>query len=117
MKPKHSKIVLIILIKGLLMSCSAIKQVGSEEHLITKNTITVNEKVEKSEDLNNLLYQQTNSKVFGIPLRLYIFNLARPNIDSILKEKIYNNSEKLARKTWKLSRNCLLYTSPSPRDA
>src|SRR5690606_1089694 len=44
--------------------------------------------------LNNLLFQKPNGKfpLFGIPIRLHIYNLARPNIDSILVAK-YRNPE------------------------
>ena len=34
-----------------------------------------------------------------MPLRLYLYNLARPNLDSILNERIYNNPKRLKRKT------------------
>lgn len=68
------------------------KRVGKNEHLLTKNTVLVDDKKDNSETVSNLIYQKTNGKLLGVPLRLHIFNLARPNIDSILNEK-YRNPE------------------------
>ncbi|GAA4281342.1 BamA/TamA family outer membrane protein [Gaetbulibacter aestuarii] len=56
--------------------------------MLTKNTIKVNGKTNNSETLNNLLYQHANKRLAGVPLRLYFYNLARPNIDSILESNI-----------------------------
>jgi len=84
-----------------------VKRVSEDEHLLTKTSVTVNEKTTSSEDINNLVYQRANNKLLGFPLRLHIYNLARPNLDSILNEKIYNNPKKLARKTKRLSRKQL----------
>lgn len=73
-------------------SCNVMKRVGENEHLLTENTVLVDDKKDNSETIDNLLYQKPNGKLLGIPLRLHIFNLARPNIDSILNEK-YRNPE------------------------
>ena len=89
------------------MSCNVVKRVGEDEHLLTKTSVTVNDKNTSSENINNLIYQRANNKLLGFPLRLHIYNLARPNIDSILNEKIYNNPKKLARKIKRLSRKQL----------
>jgi outer membrane protein assembly factor BamA len=64
--------------------------------LLTNNTIIVDGKKDKSETISNLLYQKPNSKV---PLRLHIYNLARPNIDSLLQTKL-TDSSKQGTKRW-----------------
>ncbi|WP_241739558.1 translocation and assembly module lipoprotein TamL [Aestuariibaculum marinum] len=109
MKQLFLKISILTAIAGHLFSCDAVKRVGENEHLLTNNTVIINDKKNGTETINNLLYQKPNSKipVLGTPLRLQIYNLARPNIDSILDEKIYNNPKKLARKTKLLSRKQL----------
>ncbi|MBD0832448.1 translocation and assembly module lipoprotein TamL [Aestuariibaculum sediminum] len=91
---------------GILFSCNAVKRVDEKDYLLTNNAVLINGKKNKSETIGNLLYQKPNSKipVVNTPLRLHIYNLARPNIDSILEEKIYNNPKKLKRKTKKFSR-------------
>ena len=91
----------------LLNSCDVVKRVKSDEHLITKNTIIVDEKVNKEERINNLIIQKTNSgmdRFLGFPLRLHVYNLARPNIDSILQAKVLSDSSKVRWKTKVLSK-------------
>ncbi len=75
---------LFILITGLITACNSVKRVGENEHLLVKNTIYIDSVKNKSEQIDNLLYQEPNKSMFGLPVRLYIYNLARPNIDSIL---------------------------------
>ncbi|GAA4290051.1 translocation and assembly module lipoprotein TamL [Aestuariibaculum suncheonense] len=109
MKQHFLKISILTAIASHLFSCDAVKRVGENEHLLTNNTVIINGKKNSTETITNLLYQKPNSKipVLGTPLRLQIYNLARPDIDSILNEKIYNNPKKLARKTKLLSRKQL----------
>ncbi len=66
------------------------KRVGESEHLLTENTVIVDDKKDKTETVSNLIYQKPNGKLLGVPLRLHIYNLARPNIDSILDAKYRN---------------------------
>ena len=88
MKQQLLKIILLVLITGNFTSCDAVKQVADNEHLLTDTKVSINGRKNNTEAINNLLYQKPNSKIpaFGTPLRLYIYNLARPNIDSILKK-------------------------------
>ena len=97
LKLQFSKIALIIVITGFLYSCNSVKRVPENEHILVENTIYVNDKKNKSERINNLLYQQRNKKVASIPLRVYIYNTARPNIDSILKANIDSKPKKRKR--------------------
>ncbi|WP_417371141.1 BamA/TamA family outer membrane protein [Gelidibacter japonicus] len=78
----------------LLASCNAVKRVSKDEHLLMDNTVYVNDKKNNTDALNSLLFQKPNGRfpLFGIPIRLHIYNLARPNIDSILNAK-YRNPE------------------------
>lgn len=87
MKQYLSKIALFIVIISVFNSCNVVKRVGDNEHLIIKNTIKIDGKASNSETLNNLIIQKTNRKLLNFPLRLHIYNLARPNIDSILDIK------------------------------
>ncbi|MFL0353954.1 BamA/TamA family outer membrane protein [Xanthomarina sp. GH4-25] len=94
MKLHSSKIVLIIVFTGFLYSCNSVKRVPENEHLLTENTIYVNDKKNNTERINNLLFQQRNKKIINIPLRLYIYNSARPNIDSIINTNIDSKPNK-----------------------
>lgn len=93
----------------MVTSCNVMKRVKKSDYLLTENTTIVNGKKNNTEDISNLYYQKPNGKLplLGTPLRLHIYNLARPNIDSILQEKIYNNPRKVAWKTKLLSRKQL----------
>ncbi|MGJ5642432.1 BamA/TamA family outer membrane protein [Formosa sp. S-31] len=93
MKHGLPKIVLFIVITGLITACNSIKRVGEDQHLLVKNTIYIDSVKNKSETIENLLYQEPNKKLLGLPIRLYIYNLARPNIDSIISAEL-NKSEK-----------------------
>ncbi|GGG26898.1 membrane protein [Dokdonia pacifica] len=84
MKYTFTKISLFILLAIVLASCNATKRVPKEDFLLTDNTITVDGEKITDQRFYNFLYQQPNTKVAGSPFRLYIYNWARPNIDSIL---------------------------------
>ena len=91
----------------MFSSCNIVKRVKTDEHLITNNTILEDGKRITSERINNIVVQRTNSgmrKFLSFPLKLHIYNLARPNIDSILNENILSDSSKVKRRTALLSK-------------
>ena len=78
----------------MFFGCNAIKRVDRNELLLTKNNIIVNGKTNKSEDISRLSFHKKNSNILGIPIRLHIYNLARPNKDSIkikISSRGFNN--------------------------
>lgn len=91
MRRHFIEILSLFVLLGGITSCNPVKRVAEDEHLLTNNTIIVDGEKDNSEVLNSLLYQKPNSK---IPLRLHIYNLARPNIDSILARKLADSSKK-----------------------
>lgn len=91
----------------MLSSCNVAKRVKADEHLITHNTILEDGNKVTDEQINNIIAQRTNSgmrKFLGFPLKLYIYNLARPNIDSILQANVLSDSSKVKRRTALLSK-------------
>jgi len=94
LKQLFTKISLFILLAILLVGCNATKRVPKEDFLLTDNTITVDGEKITDQRLYNFLYQQPNTKVAGSPFRLYIYNWARPNIDSILDAQRAKNDER-----------------------
>lgn len=88
MKLSLTKISLFTLISLFFVSCNSVKRVGDNEHLITESNIIVNDKKNKTEVINNLLYQKRNTKLFGIPFRLHFYNVAMPDSDSILDARL-----------------------------
>lgn len=107
MKLNLSKIILLIVISGLINSCNSVKRVAEDELLLLDNDVYVNDEKNNTEAINNLIYQQPNRKMFGIPLRLYIYNSARPSIDSIINAGIDKKPKKRQRLEKKLSKKQL----------
>lgn len=101
------KLYLPLILICICFSCDSLKRVGKNEHLLNDVTIEVNDEVNKTLVLKNLVYQKPNTKLLGLPLRLYLYNSARENLDSILNERIYNNTKRLKRKTALYSRKQL----------
>lgn len=104
MKLNCTKISLILLIGLLLLSCNTTKRIPDGKKLLVNNTIEVDDKKEKSEEVFNQLYQKQNSSILGYKLRLNIYNLAKQKTDSIYKAKFINNPKKYYRKAKWLSR-------------
>ncbi len=106
MKQLFYKTTLLLATTLLFFACNSIKRVADNDYLLTQNTVLVNGKKNNTETINNLIFQKPNSTipVVNIPLRLHIYNMAHPNIDSLLQTKIYDNPKKLHRKTNLLSR-------------
>ncbi len=88
MKQSVTKISIFILTALIFASCNSVKRVGEYEHLLTDNSIFINDKKNNTESIKNLLYQKRNSKLFQFPFRLYIHNWAKPNSDSILDTEL-----------------------------
>ena len=91
-----AKIGLIIILLSTLAACDAVKRVPEGRLLLTENEIVVNGEVNTEYNINNIPYLQPNSKVplLGTPTRLYIYNWARPNLDSILQAKLNDNNQR-----------------------
>ena len=97
LKYPHVKILLFLVLLSLITSCNVVKRVGESENLLTSTSVEVNGKNTNKEEINNLLYQRPNSKALGIPLRLHIYNLARPNRDSLFEAWLDKNPRKRNR--------------------
>lgn len=78
LKNNLSKIALLFLTGAFFFNCSSTKRVPDGEYLLTDATITVNESTENSDRVLNQLYQKPNGAVLGIPIRLLVYNLAKP---------------------------------------
>jgi len=93
----------------LLTGCNATKRVPENAHLLKDHTIYVDGEKEKNSRTYNYLVQKPNNRLplLGTPVRLHIYNLARPNIDSILRSKYIENEKKRKFMTGLLSRKQL----------
>ncbi|MBT8244652.1 MAG: BamA/TamA family outer membrane protein [Winogradskyella sp.] len=68
-----------------MASCNTVKRVKDGQYLLTENRIEVDGKVNNKERVNNIPLQKPNSGIGSFPLKLHIYNLARPNIDSLFE--------------------------------
>ncbi|QXP61173.1 BamA/TamA family outer membrane protein [Olleya sp. HaHaR_3_96] len=111
MKNLQFKIVVLLVLTLLISGCDTVKRVADNQQLLTKNTLTINNQKVANDTISNLLYQKPNTTIplpfTSIPLRLYLYNTARPNIDSILNAEYYSQPEKMERKSRFLSRKQL----------
>jgi outer membrane protein assembly factor BamA len=103
LKNNSAKIATFILIGIIISACNTIKRVPEGKQLLTKNEILVNNKLVKTENVLNQLYQKPNSSILGYRLRLNLFNIANPNPDSTYQAKFANNPGKYERKSKWLS--------------
>ena len=69
------KVLLLVLFIGVL-GCNSKKKVPQGALLLRKNDITVDDKKPKNAHIYGYLQQEPNSRILGIPLGLYIYNLA-----------------------------------------
>lgn len=104
MKRFFAKISLFFLPILLLYSCNAVKRLEDDELLLKKNEITVNGEPAQKAAVYNLVEQEPNTRFLGVPFRLHFYNLAQPNIDSILSKKFIEDSVKQKRLIRKLSK-------------
>lgn len=98
MQQQLSKILILFFIAGYITSCNTVKRVAEDEHLLTENSVYINDKKTKTETITSLLQQKPNSKLPLIGnLRLNIYNLARPNRDSIFEAWLDKNPKRRER--------------------
>ena len=83
LKQTLKKITVITIGACILSGCDAVKRVQKHDFLLSENTFIVNGKNNKSETLSKLSFQKVNNKFLGVPFKLHLYNLARPNKDSI----------------------------------
>lgn len=94
MKRLFAKILLFFLNLVLIISCNAVKRLEPDQNLLVKNQIFSNGEEVKDSRIYSRLHQEPNTRILGFPLRLHFYNLARPNIDSILTAKYLKNETK-----------------------
>ena len=72
----------LIFLGLLIFSCNTLKRVEENELLLTDYTIEANGQKVSDPAVNSFILQKPNSTVLGFPLRLHLYNLAKPNADS-----------------------------------
>jgi outer membrane protein assembly factor BamA len=97
LKNIFAKVLFIILCSAFFVACEAVKRVPDGKFLLVENKIKVDNHEINEEDVNAIPLQQPNIKFFKKPLALYIYNLAKPNADSIFYEKFIKDTLKFKK--------------------
>ena len=107
MKQFLTKISFIILITTIFTSCSIIKHLENDQHLLEKNIITIQGEKSSSEDVvhENIIKPKPNKRFLkvpalglpGIPLRLNIYNLSSKNPDSTFNAWLHKKPKREKR--------------------
>ncbi len=87
----------------LLSSCNALKRVGEDELLLSKNHIYTDQEKIKDQDIQSLIVQEPNSTLLGYPLQLNMYNLAKENPDSTYLEWLFKKEKRVDRLSRMLS--------------
>ena len=88
-------------------ACNVVKRVGPTDYLLTENSFFVNGQKRKTEALSKLSFQKKNTQLFGIPLQLHIYNLARPNRDSLFEFWLHKKPKREKKLISRLSKKQL----------
>ncbi|WP_124981766.1 translocation and assembly module lipoprotein TamL [Nonlabens xiamenensis] len=99
----YAKIGLFTLLVWLIVSCNAIKRVPDGKLLLMENRIKVDSLEPEDPRVATLPLQQPNQRLLGVPLRLHIYNLARPHRDSIYLKWMQEHPNQLKRRNKLLS--------------
>lgn len=94
----HAKIALFIWLVILLVSCNAVKRVPENKKLLVKTNVVVDSIAPESGIVENSLIFQPNKRLLSVPLGLHIYNLARPNRDSIFLKHLQEHPEQTERR-------------------
>ncbi len=73
------KLSFYILIVSILISCSSVKRVLENEHLLTQNNIFIDSIKKSAPEVRKYLLQKPNSKVLWFPISLYFYNIGNVN--------------------------------------
>lgn len=83
MKHLPTKISLFLLTIILISSCNAVKRLEADQYLLIDNNIFLSGEEVKENEIYSLLYQEPNSGFLGYPFQLHLYNLGKPNPDSL----------------------------------
>lgn len=78
-------------------SCNVLKRVEEDQLLLTDFEVYADSLKVVNESINSLITQKPNKKVLGIPLRLHMYNLAKPNPDSSYQDWLYRKEGRYER--------------------
>ena len=78
----------------LVLQCSTTKKLPSGQRLLSKQTVIVDDQKINPSKIDFLFSNNPNKKIFGLPLKLYVYNLVNKNQDSLFDIWIDKNPKK-----------------------
>ncbi|WP_394750859.1 translocation and assembly module lipoprotein TamL [Spongiimicrobium salis] len=80
-----------------MLSCNALKRVKDDQLLLNKNKVIADDKKISNGAVQSLILQKPNSTILGYPLRLNLYNLAKPNPDSSFQDWLQRKEKREKR--------------------
>ena len=77
-----------------MLKCSTTKKLPSGQRLLSKQTVIVDDQKINPSNIDFLFSNNPNKKIFGLPLKLYVYNLVNKNQDSLFDIWIDKNPKK-----------------------
>ncbi len=88
----------VLLVLSLVVSCQSVRRLTDEQYLLMSNTIEMkDEQLPLDRKLNDLLVQQPNSRILGYPLRLNLYNLAKPDPEASFEQWVQKREKREKR--------------------
>ena len=78
----------------IISSCNSVKRVAEKEQLLKTSTIIVDGKKNRNLQLNDYVIQKPNSKLLGVPVSVYFYNIGNPNAPKTPKKWGTQNPKK-----------------------
>ncbi len=75
-------LILLVVAGIFLSSCSAVKYVPKDEHLLTKNTIFINGNKNVDDEITGYIVQRPNQLVLGFPFPLHFYNVGNKDFET-----------------------------------
>ncbi len=75
----NTNIVILLLVCVILHSCSSTKKLAKDDRLILKQSFVINDELLNKEPVTVLSQTPENTRLFGIPFKLHLYNLSKPN--------------------------------------
>ena len=97
LKYSPPKLIILFCFCLTIIGCRSTQDIIGDQYLLDRNVVIKNKQLLKKDPLNLLLIDQPNSKVFGIPLKLHLYDLANPYPDSIFNTWLLKKPKRKSR--------------------
>ncbi len=94
---KHTKIIILGLLTLCFYKCSSTKNIDSSQNLLVQENFFKNGVSLKQDLAKQLSVSPPNKTLFGIPLKLHIYNLAEKNPDSVFDDWLNKKPKRIER--------------------